>query len=232
MVMNFVIDEIITIEDIECDSLRYDIGVEDNNNFFANDILVHNCQNLRNKIKQYADNQLTFEVTEKLDGSSMTVYFNNGEFGVCSRNLDLKFDENNSFWKAVIKNNLQEKMTGLGRNFAIQGELIGNGIQGNMYNINHQDFFVFDMFDIDGQNYFSPEARSLMCELLELNHVPILDIEFKIVSTEVDDLLYLAEGKSLLNEKAEREGLVFKCNEDPSISFKAISNKFLLKEKG
>jgi len=38
----------------------------------------------------------------------------------------------------------------------------------------------------------------------------------------------LAEGKSVLNSKTEREGLVFKSNVG-AFSFKAISNKFLLK---
>jgi RNA ligase (TIGR02306 family) len=48
-------------------------------------------------------NRKTFIVTEKVDGSSMTVYYNNGEFGVCSRNLDLKETEKNSFWKVARK---------------------------------------------------------------------------------------------------------------------------------
>jgi hypothetical protein len=40
-----------------------------------------------------------------------------------------------------------------------------------------------------------------------------------------------AEGKSELNSITEREGLVFKCIQNANFSFKAISNKFLLKEK-
>ena len=45
----------------------------------------------------------------------------------------------------------------------------------------------------------------------------------------VQGLLDMAEGKSMLNAKAEREGLVFKCNTFGGPTFKAISNKFLLK---
>jgi len=42
--------------------------------------------------------------------------------------------------------------------------------------------------------------------------------------------LTTAEGKSLLNDKQEREGIVFKeCN--GGMSFKAISNTYLLGEK-
>ena len=43
----------------------------------------------------------------------------------------------------------------------------------------------------------------------------------------VEEGLALAEGPSI-NHKI-REGLVWKCNEDPSFSFKTISNQFLLK---
>jgi RNA ligase (TIGR02306 family) len=41
-------------------------------------------QNIRN-LQQYQDT--LFEVTEKLEGSSISIFFNNGEFGVCSRNV-------------------------------------------------------------------------------------------------------------------------------------------------
>ena len=48
------------------------------------------CQNLVTEIAQAITDRLQFEVTEKLEGSSMTVYLIDGVFGVCSRNLDLK----------------------------------------------------------------------------------------------------------------------------------------------
>jgi hypothetical protein len=45
----------------------------------------------------------------------------------------------------------------------------------------------------------------------------------------MDQILKFAEGKSVMGTiGCEREGLVFKCHEK-SVSFKAISNKFLLK---
>jgi hypothetical protein len=42
----------------------------------------------------------------------------------------------------------------------------------------------------------------------------------------VEDLLRMADGPSVLNEKAGREGLVLR-SADRKISFKAISNAFL-----
>lgn len=168
-----------------------------------------------------------FEVTEKLDGSSCTFFLDaDGEFHVCSRNLDLKPSDTNSFWKAAIANNVEQEMREAGlMNFAIQGELIGEGIQGNPYNIHGQQFYMFDIFDASTQTYVAPEPRQHLSTKLAINHVPVVQ---SLQSLSVDDLLAQAEGKSVLNPKTEREGLVFKST---NFSFKAISNRFLLKEK-
>jgi hypothetical protein len=44
------------------------------------------------------------------------------------------------------------------------------------------------------------------------------------------EIIKYAEDKSLLNKSIEREGVVFRCIED-GLSFKVISNKFLLKNE-
>lgn len=191
-------------------------------------------QNFSKELKYIKENNLSFEVTEKLDGSSMTVYLNQGIFGVCSRNLDLKETENNSFWKMARELDLETRLIKYNSNIAIQGELIGPGIQGNKYCLKKQEFRIFNIFDIDNQCNFSPLVRKVICLYLgldEMNCVPIL--AEKIVFPplfEIDNILNYAEGKSQLKSNIEREGLVFKCNETPEIHFKSISNKFLLKE--
>lgn len=196
-------------------------------------------QNLTKELEQWqGNNQFTWEVTEKLDGSSMTVYVRDEDEGVCSRNLDLKLDENNSFWKVAIRENLIEKIRSTGRNLALQGELIGEGIQKNPYGIRDQDFRLFDIYDIDRGDYMTPFERRVFCDTHNIKHVPLIMTEYVIdgvvhlvqtVGSGVQGLLALAEGKSALNAKAEREGLVFKCNTFGGPTFKAISNKFLLK---
>ncbi|MDP3641567.1 MAG: RNA ligase family protein [Bacteroidota bacterium] len=57
-------------------------------------------------------------VTEKVDGSSGTYYINNGEFGVCSRNLELLEDDENSFWKVARELDIENKLRSLNGNFA------------------------------------------------------------------------------------------------------------------
>lgn len=223
-------DEVVSIEEVGCDSLRYDITVEDNNNFFANDCLVHNCQNLTKELEEWKTNEYSWEVTEKCDGSSMTAYLIDGEFGVCSRNLDLKYDEKNTFWKVAIQNEFEEKLRKCGKNIAIQGELIGNGVNGNIYKLTGHRFMLFNVYDIDKCEYYNPNERIVFANEYNIPHAPIVEESFVISSgVFVEDLLNMAEQKSSINTNVEREGIVFKCIQDPSISFKSISNKFLLK---
>lgn len=201
---------------------------------------------IQNVFGQVSHQDGLFEITEKLDGSSMTVYLNGPadgvkEAGVCSRNLDLKWDDQNAFWQVAIRDDLINKMVGLNRNIAFQGELIGPGVQGNSYKLDQLEFYCFDIFDIDEQQYLKAGERDNICRTLDIKHAPMLGyLSMTQWNTETDtinckqsvqSLLAQAEGKSELNRNTEREGLVWKSIENPSVSFKVISNKWLLKEK-
>ena len=185
-------------------------------------------QNLTKEIKAAFDNNLLFELTEKLEGSSMTCYLIEQEFGVCSRNLDLKRNDDNTLWKVAIEDKIELKMRIAGLdNHGIQGELVGPGIQGNIYKLSKPMFFVFDIYDIKKGAYMNPVERQAMIKVLQLNHVPVLTNDKDLGIGTVDELLLWAEGKSFLNGKQEREGIVFK-QIDGGMTFKAISNKYLL----
>jgi RNA ligase (TIGR02306 family) len=193
------------------------------------------AQNLKKEIGQAMAVDQAFEVTEKLEGSSMTCYLIDGEFGVCSRNLDLKETEGNSFWSTARRDGVEEKMReqfGL-RDFALQGELIGPGIQGNIYGLKDTQFRIFDIYDIRRGEYVDPMTRQAIVGEMELAHVPVLTYQAKLTDTlcitDIDGLLKFAEGKSTLAD-VEREGVVFK-EINGGFTFKAISNKYLLGEK-
>ena len=196
------------------------------------------CQNLKKEIVAANEAGLKFEITEKLEGSSMTVYQIKGEFGVCSRNMDLKETEGNSFWATARKDGIQEKMAAVDPywDFAIQGELIGPGIQGNIYNLKECEFRVFDVYNIQAGEYLNPQDRRRLIEQMGLKHVPVLaytaDMYDTLGITDIPQLLAFAEGKSVMGDITgpEREGIVFK-QVDGGMSFKAISNKYLLGEK-
>lgn len=213
------------------------------------------CQNLVEEI--FVENKdAKYEVTVKLDGTSMTVFARARadendpslvqlDSGVCSRNLWLKVNkenENNTLVHVAVKSGLLGILESLARNgdgsFAIQGELMGPGIQGNRENLKTHQFFIFDIQNVETGAYLDPSARALLVlDLYTLGvdsemvqHVPILAQRAEMSDTlgisNVEDLLKFADGKSLNHQV--REGVVFK-RVDGGFSFKAISNQFLLK---
>ena len=185
-------------------------------------------QNLSKDFQKWKEEGTIWEVTEKLDGSSMTVFYKDGEVGVCSRNLELKEDENNTFWKAAKSSGAYSVLKNKGLNIALQGELVGPGIQGNKYSLTDHVYFIYDIFDIDKQEYFLPEERQSFCKDTFLNHVPVLDSALTLKEESIEDVLKSAEAKSVVGVSPEREGLVFKSKTSQD-SFKAISNKWLCK---
>lgn len=191
-------------------------------------------QNMVSKLDSLMD--IPFETTVKLDGSSLTIYKNNKETGVCSRNLDVTSEDNN-FTKIEKKYDIINALKKYNKNIAIQGEMIGEGIQGNNEKIDGIDYYVFDIYDIDKKRYMTRcERFDTLQELHDigcyLKHVPTFNKEFYIGDKSLEDMLKLAEGKSLFAKN--REGLVFKSNvlvSGRTVSFKCISNKYLLKQE-
>lgn len=176
---------------------------------------------------QWAREDDEWSVEEKMEGSSCTIFYFEGETGVCSRNQELKDEGENTFWKVAKKYNAIEKLKSLGRNIAIQGELVGPGIQGNIYGLKEHDLFVFDVYDIDAGEYLSPAERTVIVNALGLNPVPSIGtIVMKNVT--MDMLIDMADGYSVINGAVRREGLVFKKH---NASFKSVSNAYLLGEK-
>ena len=95
----------------------------------------------------------------------------------------------------------------------------------------HPGYVRTDMTGHNGLIDTDESARGLIARMDELNldFVHYLEIP-AILPNTVEDMLKYAEGKSRLNSKTEREGVVVRSM-DNTISFKAISNNFLLNEK-
>jgi len=185
-------------------------------------------QNLESDYESYKNSNHKFYVTEKLDGSSATFYFKDGVFGVCSRNLELLESDGNTFWKVAKELKLEEWLGTFDNNLCLQGELIGEGIQGNPYKIKGQIVRFFNAFDIDKQKNIPFLEFVELIQKMNLKTVPVLDYDFKLPET-VEKMLEYADGKSELNGNFDREGVVVRSY-DRTISYKSISNKFLLNE--
>lgn len=228
-------------------------------------------------------------VSEKIDGSSVTFFLNNNEFGVCSRNLELYPDNpsyhespkyikrtdgkyqvvdekgeligeildeppkapvisENVYWKIARDYDIENRLRRYGQNIAIQGEIYGNGLQGNPLKIGDVRLGVFNIFLIDQSKYVSlEEMRKIISSFNadsknQLKIVPILTEEF-ILNDNIDELVKYSIGNSVVNPKCKREGIVIRpvdlientnYSEDcvrSRISFKVISPEYLLSEE-
>lgn len=179
--------------------------------------------------------EMLFEVSLKLDGCSMTAYYNNGNFGICSRNYELKETDNNSLWKVARRKDLENVLSKLNENVAIQGELIGEGIQRNTENLRGQDFYVFDIYDIDKKRYMTHKEREeFLIRFFEISNaeqlqsVPIIEKEFAIFKefSDIAELENYAHRPSIFGKEAE--GIVCKGFDENNncISFKVLSNEY------
>lgn len=187
-------------------------------------------QNCYNDVKElFVDSE--WEITEKLEGQSHTAYLYNDVFGVCSRNLELKDSEDSTFWKTARKYDLEGILRRDGRNLMIQSEQVGPGIQGNIYRLDEHKLFVYDVFLIDEQRYMTPDERLCFCVENNLDIVPVVVFGWRNhAGLDRDAMIAMADGESQLY-KTKREGLVFKLRSKERVSFKVISNSYLLSEK-
>lgn len=185
-------------------------------------------QNIKSKFEEYKKNATVFQVTEKLDGSSITIFKKDGVVGVCSRNLELKEDDANTFWKAAKASGIISVLENPALpDIAVQGELIGPGIQGNKYNLRDFEIYVYDIFGIASQQYFEPQTTETLCKAWHgVKHVPVVRHMAIHPDDTIENLLKFADGDSFLNEKTIREGFVFK-ELNGQESFKIVSNRWL-----
>lgn len=194
-------------------------------------------QNIKRAYTQAVADGEQFNVTYKLDGSSFTAYLkdDDGEVrtGVCSRNLELKIEgnEGNAFVETFNKYNLdallREIYAKTGRQLAFQGEMCGPGIQGNFEGLDSIQLFVYNVFDIDNQQYLLPGEMRRLCGDWNVEIVPTFSRRMELPAT-IQEILELADGESGLNGKY-REGLVLKSL-TRHFSFKVISNRYLIKQ--
>lgn len=186
------------------------------------------CEN----IPDIVDDKGKWIATEKLDGTSATYAMKRlskkrREFYVCSRNIRLK-EDGSAYW-AIAKE--EEIYFYLNRYLedhkecdwvAIQGEIIGPGIQGNWYGLEHPRIYVFNFIDSENGRWPSQIAYHVVRNF-GMNFVPIIGMS-ELPHT-MEELKKAADGQSVIADKM-REGIVYR-SWDGKRSFKNVSNKYL-----
>ncbi len=209
------------------------------NNYFCNGLLVHNSSITAFRV------HIDLPWYKKLINHIKPNTFALSRFGVCSRNIELKSSDNYSktftnngksseykqsdFWATALKYNLD---TLVPEGYAIQAELIGPKIQSNHEKVNDLELHIYDIYDIKNQCYLDPDEREYMMsgQLQSVPHVTIINKSVQIfnICKDFDSFQERVTGESF-NPGTISEGRVYKSI-DGLITFKLISNKFLLNE--
>lgn len=172
--------------------------------------------------------------TEKLDGTSATFWVAPGDHGVCSRNLDLVAQPSQRLWQLAAELDVHERLraSGLGELVALQGEVFGEGIQGNPLRVRGSRFAAFTLRA--GADEVPRDAWPAW--LAELS-VPVHELAFP---ASVDEALAQVETlRSKVSPERPVEGIVWRAADRATVttadgailraSFKVISNRYLLK---
>lgn len=180
---------------------------------------------------------LPYVATLKCDGTSSTFLINpeDDTFHACGRNWSIT-DGDNLYWNVARRFNLEDGLRRLGGDLAIQGEICGPGIQGNPMGLRENGFFLFSVYNMVTRRHLSDSKLREVAAELGVTPVPVVE-EGPLFNHTIASLLALAEGK-YEGTKNEREGIVIRPV-DPvysptlqgHLSFKAISNRYLLGEK-
>jgi RNA ligase (TIGR02306 family) len=178
---------------------------------------------------------LPYAIALKYDGTSSTFCIDprDGEFHACGRNYSLAAGSN-YYWRVADKYGI-EAILRKSPHLAIQGEICGPGIQKNRLELKDISLFVFNIYNIEQAHYLSHHEAHKFITDSGLTPAEVVEIGDAFTHDQIS-LLALAEGK-YPNTKNEREGIVIRSIEETystilagRLSFKAISNRFLLKE--
>ncbi len=180
---------------------------------------------------------LPYVITLKYDGTSATwlVDPDDGAFHACGRNWSIR-EGDNVYWSVARRLELEARLRAQGGRYAIQGELCGPGIQKNPLGLTETRLYVFSAYDLVAARFLDDRAMRALARDMGLDAVAVVE-EGGAFAHDQASLLALAEGL-YPGTRNQREGVVVRPRDEvfsPTLngrlSFKAISNRYLLGER-
>ena len=182
-----------------------------------------------------------YYITTKMDGSSHSIGIDRDGFHVTGHNYEYKDDGKSSFYEFVKNRGYRERMeqyaeeNGL-REFTVQGEYCGGGIQKNRLKLKAPEWYVFTIRE-NGKRVGLMKMLDI-CEALGFASVPVEEVSecFPEKYPTVESLLERANGQ--YPNGGPKEGVVVRPVEPvysdkvgDYLSVKIINNKYLLKNE-
>lgn len=189
-----------------------------------------NIQKLFDEYKEKYNNTL-FYLSEKVEGQSATFLIQKNKYKFLSHNVDMTKSSNSNWQKISNKYNIEKRLRDYKKKYkkeiAIQGEIAGPGIQKNIYKFKELKLFIFKITNTKTGVSFNYKELKETCDELDLAMVPILEFKTLEKFKTIEDILKYSDGKSCLNDKVLREGIVWRNLENQNIGFKAKSPEYI-----
>lgn len=172
--------------------------------------------------------------TEKLDGSSCTIFRKGNHIGVCTRKREV--DNASPMYQTAEKQGLLDFISNLDKDIAIQGEFVGPKQQGNHLHLSEHHIYAFSVYDIAKQGYFDQDTMDVFLGSHDIDTVPIVN-EFPLTD-DINTLVNMAIGNSTFGD-FPREGIVIRPIEPIEglqgfpgnrFSFKVINPEYQMKK--
>ena len=193
---------------------------------FAPKTDAERIQNLGRVLPEILENE--WIATEKIDGTSTTIVNDAGTIRICSRNWEIS--RPSARFDLADKLNLAEILP---VDHTLQGEYFGENIQGNPLGIKGTDFKAFNLYKKTENGPVAIPFNEWPDALASLQ-VPVLPLS---LPQTIDDIVEQADGlKSQISPQRLSEGIVWQGTKGFQFlgnrpGFKAISNKYLTKQK-
>lgn len=177
-----------------------------------------------------------YYISTKMDGTSVTMYWKDGKFGVCGRNYEYEDNDKCAMWRYAHEHKIEEHLRENNiPDVALQGEFCGAGIQKNRLKLVKPEWYVFTVVNMEtGRRYPLPQMEEL-CKKLGLKMVPVEELGEVFHYESVEELLERAKGKYASG--MNKEGIVIRPVEpvysrtiEGPLSMKVLNNDYLLKE--
>lgn len=203
------------------------------------------CEN----IPHLLENKTPWIKTVKIDGTSSLYLLERqkkkNEYWVCSRNIrqltpdQACYHSDNVYWSVDKKYAIRDFLEEMLRQHpeweyvAIQGETAGVGedggkIQGDPHKFGELRFFAYNFIDSQKGRWNSVEAKKLV-QPYGIEWVPIVDENY-ILPDDFEEFKKSADGLcEAPGASGLREGYVYRNVANPNLSFKNVSNQYLLK---
>lgn len=178
-----------------------------------------------------------FYITQKMDGTSCTIFYHDGEFVVVTGKQ--KDSSTSHYWNVIKKYSLHETLFEYCQEHDLsmvnQGEICGPGIQKNPVGLKETCFFAFNAYNIREGAYLDLQPFLDLISSLNTVTVPFIDSNttFGSSSCNIDYFLNLSIGRYPSGKPQEGISIRPRVEENfealsGRLSFKAVNDRYLL----